>query len=171
MNQSNALRAPRPRGTGCVYRQRGSTVWWIKYSRGGKSYRESTHTTEQKKAEKFLARRLAEIQTGNFYGPRVERVKISELAEDFLRDYKINQRKSLDDAEARWKLHLNPFFAHFRAIDVGSDLLAKYVDLRQSEGAKNATVNRELACLKRMYSLGLHSTPPKVYRMPRFPML
>ncbi len=49
--------------------------------------------------------------------------------------------------------------------------MAKYVDLRQSEGAKNATINRELACLKRMYSLGLHSTPPKVYRMPRFPML
>jgi hypothetical protein len=46
-----------------------------------------------------------------------------------------------------------------------------YVDERQKEGAASSTINRELAALKRMYRLGLASTPPKVYRVPSFPHL
>jgi integrase len=45
------------------------------------------------------------------------------------------------------------------------------VDARQQSGAKNATINRELACLKRMYHLGQQATPPKVNRCPAFPRL
>jgi integrase len=50
-------------------------------------------------------------------------------------------------------------------------LLARYVDSRQEAGAQNATINRELAALKRMFSLGVKATPAKVLRMPAFPHL
>jgi integrase len=162
---------PRPRGTGSIYHQKGSSVWWVKYYRNGKSYRESTHTTNDGKARDFLKKRLAEIVTGNFSGPRAERIRVDELAEDFLRDYRINGRKSIADAETRWKLHLHPFFGSLRAVEVSSDLIARYVDSRQQANAENATINRELACLKRMYHLGERATPPKVYRCPAFPRL
>ena len=108
---------------------------------------------------------------GSFSGPRAERIRVDELADDFLRDYRINGRKSLPDAETRWKLHLKPFFGNLRAVEVSSDLVSRYVDERQQKGAENATINRELACLKRMYHLGQRSTPPKVYRTPAFPRL
>jgi len=68
----------------------------------------------------------------------------------FLRDYRINGRKSIDDVEARWKYHLKPFFGGMRALDVTSEQLARYVDKRQQEQAANATINRELAALKRI---------------------
>ena len=162
---------PRPRGTGSIYLQKGSSVFWIKYYRNGKPYRESTHEKDEGKAKTFLKRRLAEIITGSFSGPRAERIRVDELAEDFLRDYRINGRKSLPDAEARWRLHIKPFFGNLRAVEVSSDLVSRYVDARQLKGAENATINRELACLKRMYHLGQRSTPPKVYRTPAFPRL
>jgi integrase len=161
----------RPNGTGCVYQRPDSTVWWIKYHRNGKPYRESAKTTNQRKAENLLKTRLAEIATGTFLGPQAERVRVEELAEDFLREYRINGRKSLDDVKTRWELHLKPFFGVLRAIDVSTTLIARYVDARQQDGAKNATINRELAALKRMFRLGHQATPAKVQRMPAFPHL
>ena len=62
----------RTRGSGSIFKQRTSWVWWVKYFRDGKSFRESTHTTDRTKAKKFLSKRLAEIATGTFAGLEIE---------------------------------------------------------------------------------------------------
>src|ERR1039457_3864200 len=111
----------REKGTGSIYKRDGSPVWWIKYHRHGRPFRESTQTTDYNKAGKMLKTRLSEINQGTFMGPQLERTKVDELAEMFLRDYRINGRKSLDDVDARWKYHLKPFFGGMRAVDLTSE--------------------------------------------------
>jgi integrase len=161
----------RRKGEGCLYRRPDSPVYWMKYSRNGKCFRESTKSGSEEKAAKMLRKRLAEIMTGTFVGPQTERIRVSELAQDFLREYRINGRKSLEDVKTRWNAHLAPFFGFLRAVEITSGLIARYVDERQQEGASNATINRELAALKRMFRLGILATPAKVLRLPAFPKL
>src|SRR6185295_5499326 len=62
-------------------------------------------------------------------------------------------------------------FKQLRASAVTTDRVKNYVATRREEGAANGTINRELACLKRMFKLALQSTPPKVTRIPHIPVL
>jgi integrase len=159
----------RPRGTGSVYSIKGSSVLWIKYYRNGVPIRESSGSNKVKAAEKLLRLRIGAISSGTYIPLQVTKTLVSELGDDLLREYKINGRKSIDDLTARWDLHLKPFFAHLRAIEVTSQLVAQYVDARQQEEASNATINRELAALKRLFSLARQSN--KVTAAPYIAML
>jgi hypothetical protein len=110
MSENVELASKRARGTGSLYQPKNSRFWWVKYYRNGKPYRESTHETDERKAQKFLQKRLGEISTGNFIAPATERIRVSELAEDMFRDYRINVRRSLRYTEWRWRRHIEPIF-------------------------------------------------------------
>jgi hypothetical protein len=153
---------------GMIY-QRGN-VWWIKYSRNGRYYRESTKTTKKMVAQKLLERREGEIAQGKMPSILFEKVTFEELAEDFLRDYRINQKKTLARAE-RSVNHLKKFFEGYKATQVVTSRINEYVEMRIEEEAANATINRELAALKHMLNMGAKQTPPLVDRVPHIPML
>jgi len=156
----------RCRGEGSIYTRPRSPFLWIKYYKRGKPIRESARTGDPGKAARFLHQRLAEVGRDPAESPRIE-----QLVDDLLRDYRIKEQRSFDDVEARWRLHLKPFFGSVPATELDSRLLARYIDRRREEQASNATINRELACLKRMYRLAYLSTPPRVESVPHFPHL
>ena len=56
-----------------------------------------------------------------------------------------------------------------KACVIDSPLIRKYIKERQAEGAKNATINRELAALRRMFRLAAQDD--RVQKIPHFPML
>lgn len=156
----------RCRGEGSIYSRPRSPFLWIKYYKRGKPIRESTRTGDLGKASRLLHQRLAEVVPDPAESPRIE-----HLVDDLFRDYRINQRRSLDDVKTRWRLHLKPFLGSVPAAQLDSRLLAHYIDRRREQHASNATINRELACLKRMYRLAYLSTPPRVASVPHFPHL
>lgn len=68
-------------------------------------------------------------------------------------------------------LHLKPFFRQMRAARITTERIRAYIVKRQNYGAANATINRELGCLKRMFRLGFEQTPQIVARVPHIPQL
>ena len=160
----------RVRGTGSIY-LRGKT-FWIKYHRYGKPYRESAHTEERREAERFLRFRLAQMAQARFVEPHLERIRVEELVEPYLKDLKYSkQAKDIVNPKARWTNHLEPVFGKLRVVDVTGTRLKDYVSERQRQGASNATIVRELAVLRRMFRLGYEADPQLVQRVPPFPKL
>lgn len=153
---------------GSLYRR--GNVWWIKYYRNGKSYRESSNSNKKMVAKKLLDRREGDIAQGKAPGINFEKVIFENLAEGLLQDYRINQRKSLVRAQ-RSVGHLKRFFEADPVPRITSPRINQYIESRLAEGASNASINRELAALKRMLNLGAQQTPPIVDRVPHIPML
>jgi integrase len=143
-------------------------VWWAKASTDYGNLLESTGKETKTAAQEWLNNKLAQMQAGT-HTSASRRTTVTTLVGDVVRDYSINNKKSLRDVQHRWKLHLEPFFGTTKAAHVTPDLVEKYKDRRIKEGAENGTINRELAVLRRAFKIGLRLN--KVGRVPQFSML
>jgi integrase len=153
---------------GSIYKR--GAVYWLKYYRNGKPYRESSRSDKESEAKRLLKKREGEISEGKIPGVHFDKVKFNDLADDFLTDYRVNGKKSLNRAE-RSVRQLKTFFDGDRVPHITTPRIQSYIQKRLEQGKLNATVNRELAALKRILNLGLQQTPPKVDRVPHIPML
>jgi integrase len=140
------------RGMGRVFK-RGS-LYWISYYHRGKEFRESSESEKESTAKKLLKKRIGEIAQGRLRGANQERVTFDDLAQALLADYQINGRRSARSARLSIS-HLRKFFGFDRAIDITTDRIKAYAADRQKATAANASINRELAALKRMFSLAV----------------
>jgi integrase len=152
-------------GTGRLY-QRGET-WWVDYGFRGQRHRESTGSTKKADAVKLLRKRMAEMAAGKVMRNE-EKVTLAEILELVVADYIAQDRRSL----RRLKLairHVQDFFGPARALDVTTTRMNRYVDSRLAEGAARATVQQELAALKRAFRLAVKYG--ELSRMPSVPSL
>ena len=94
---------------------------------------------------------------------------IDDLAVGILNDYRINGRKTISDVKIRLNKHLQPFFGDMKAHNITTVDVESYIAQRQTEGAANGTINRELAALKRSYNIALQAG--RIYKRPYIPML
>jgi integrase len=159
----------KPRNSGSVFKR--GRIYWIKYYKDGRPYRESSESEIQDDAERLLKRRQGDIITGKFAGLGPERILFRQLTEGVIEDYEINGRSSTDDVRQRLRDHLLPALGHIRAADFGTNQLKRYIADRQKQGAARATINRELAIIKRAFRLAAQSDPPLVTRVPHVPTL
>lgn len=144
-------------------------IWWIKYHQAGRAVRESTGTTKETVARRILRLREGDVERGIPVNPKMGRITFDEAATDLLNDYTVNRKKSHDHVKRRLDLALTPAFSGKRLIAITTDVIRQYTANRQASGAANATINRELAALKRMFTLAIQAG--KLHAKPHIPML
>ncbi len=154
------------RGTQKVFKR--GKFWWIRFHKDGVRYQVSSKSEKKTVAEKMLKRLEGEAASGHTLSIDYSKIRWDELAEDLLRDYRVNGKRSLPKAE-RSVAHLRKHFGGRRAIDITTDAIRAYTDARKTEKAANATVNRELAALKRSFNLAKRAG--KIQWVPGFEML
>ncbi len=148
--------------------------FWVKYYRNGRPIRESTETMKETEARDFLKRREGDVASGRLVKPKAGKVRVEELLDDLVTDYKANDKRSLEGV-TRIVERLKKDFGHRRAHDLTTADVQRYVVERQTAPtpdaprAANATINRELAALKRAFNLGVKGE--KILRKPHIPML
>jgi len=180
---------------GCVFRRKDRAVWWVKYVRDGKTYYESSESKRKKDAVDLLKRQEGDIAHDIAVTPKMGRLKFDEAATDLLNDYRTNGKRSLVVVERRVVKHLTPYFAGWRMTNITTSDVRAYIAQRQTADsvlvrkahtvtredgteqavpderrpASNAEINRELALLKRMFSLAVQAG--KLLHRPHIPML
>jgi integrase len=164
-------RDERARGEGRIF-LRGNVVWIQYYDVRGQQVRESSYSTDEKKAAKLLRRRIGEVGAGIHRDTR--RVTYESLREKFYADYEINARNSLRrDKSGKPYLdkvgRLDDYFSGYRASDIDADLIRRFTKDQQGRGLANASINRSISALRRMFNLALEDGTLR--EIPHFPML
>lgn len=148
-------------------RQRGS-IWWVRYYKDGRRFEESAKTDKYEKARDILKEREGDVAKGVPFSPSMARLKFDEAMTDLEAEYTVNKRDSLAHLKRRIALHLKPWFRGRRMTKITTADITAYVEHRQGKEAAAASINRELAILKRAYTLAirggklLHSHRPYI---------
>ncbi len=137
--------------------KRRGQIWWIRYYRNGRRYEESSRSARKSDAIDLLRVRLGDIAKGVPVTPALTRMRFGEAAADLLNDYTTNGRRSHDNVKRLIELALEPYFGGRRMASLSTSDVRAYIVARQADGAANATINRELAALKRMFSLAMQA--------------
>lgn len=164
---------------GCVYRPKGRSIWMIKYrSLDGKRRIESSRSTKKEVAKRLLRDKEHATDQGVLMTPDVGKLKFGEAVE-MLVNHHTKQRRNTAKMEGRIAKHLTPFFGNRLMASITGDVIDKYIKGRQALGivlktrtkpVKDATINRELAWLKQMFTLAIDYgkllTKPRIKLLP-----
>jgi integrase len=134
-------------------------VWWAKYRQGTQVVRVSTGCTLKRAAKDWLDIRAGKIALGEPVPVRLDQITYDEIRADLDAAYGVKAIRSLVDAKRRMG-YLDAEFKGWRAINITEAEVDKYVAKRKAAKVPGtdrpvapATINRELAQLRRMLRL------------------
>src|SRR5215470_14312409 len=116
-------------------RRRGQ-IWHIDTCIRGRRIRESCETKERNRALSMLRQRLAELDQRGPLALRTPKLTFDDLAKDFIRDYEVNQKRSLGTAKTSVG-YLTQFFGGYRAVNITTQDVRTYIEKRQRAGLAN----------------------------------
>jgi integrase len=124
----------------------------MRYFHHGKLVEESSKTSDEKQAKNRLRERLKKADTPLHVAPSAQKVTFEDLVDLVQRDY---ARKGNHSSVTPRLTHLGETFAGRKMLTITSEEVEQYLDARIAAGAAVATANREAACLRHMFKLGV----------------
>jgi hypothetical protein len=152
----------------------------IRWYRNGQRHEETVHGARKQDAVDLLKIREGDVAKGLPVTPKSVRFKFDDAAKDLKSEYTVNNRRSVDELERRIDKHLTSYFTGRKMSSITAVDIRAYTAHRKQQGIQNAKgerirdvsnaeINRELATLKRMFTLALQAE--KISRSPYIPML
>ena len=136
--------------------KRGS-VWWTKVRYKGKVIQKSLETSDKSLAKSIESKIRVEIVEGKYFDKQIgENKTVSDMLEKLMIEHAPTVSVSMQNSYSSYKKnHLIPFFGFKQIRAVSPKMISRYKVTRKREGAKPATVNRELAMLSKAFSLAV----------------
>src|SRR5690242_6749584 len=140
------------RGDGCLYLKRG--VWYLQHYVDGIRKKESLGTKDKAEAERLRRERAVQRDRGEVVATS-KIVTVTKLYEALRAHTENNARRrhAVRDLENYWS-HLEPTFGKLAPAKVTTAIIEGHKQRRRAAGAAPATLNRELANLRRMFNYG-----------------
>ncbi len=172
---------PRAKGTGSIFKPKGSSFYWIAYVSGGKRRYESTKSARKGDAQGLLTERLGLAQKGVIVTAKIGKLPLGAGLKAVVDDLTMNGRESVEHTQRRIDKHLlfhpvtaeEPAGGHFlpdrRMSTITTTDVTAYASHRLAQGAAASSVNHELAIVKRAFRLALRAG--ELLAMPYIPML
>jgi integrase len=139
-----------------LYKRKESQYYWMTFRINGRKVYESTKTENRKLAERIYAKRVTEIAEGRWFPNEAKRRIFEELRERYMKEHSIvykTAKSSLRDVTS-FK-HLSRFFSGLTLAEITPSKISEYKSLRRTEGAKVATLARELEVLKHSLNIAV----------------
>jgi len=131
--------------------KRGHT-WWMSFMYQGQQVRRSTGTPDKRLAEAILGQVKVQIIEGRFFEkPEAQQRTLMELVDRYISEHAVrraNYRRELTSVKT-----LKAFFGNPMLDQVTPKRIVAYKNHRYTNGVKPATINRELATLKKAFNL------------------
>jgi len=133
---------------------RRGKVWWMAFTFQGRQIQKSTKTSDRRLAEAILSKVRVKIIEGKYFDILEEKERTFE---EMMERYRVEHAAKLasrESIECRIR-NMLPFFGHCTLFDITPKLITEYKVKRYSDGVTAATINRELASMKKAFNLAI----------------
>lgn len=129
-------------------------VWWMYFTYQGQQVRKSTGTADRRLADAILSKVKVQIIEGQYFEKAVAQSHtFTELMDRYEREHVL--RKLRHRGVKGYMNNLRAFFGDRTLADITPKLIVAYKNKRYEDGKAPATINRELANLKKAFNLAL----------------
>jgi integrase len=129
-------------------------VWWMYFTYQGQQVRKSTGTVDRRLADAILSKVKVQIVEGQYFEKAVAQSHtFTELMDRYEQEHVL--RKLRHRGVKGYMNNLRAFFGDRTLADITPKLIVAYKNKRYEDGKAPATINRELANLKKAFNLAL----------------